>query len=131
MIQIVRLGTPRLPNEGLRLGTVRRPPRGVKKADYARLNYYDVWVPELAPSPLLFSWMMGDNVTDARWKSFARRYQAEMKKPEPQRLLALLAALSRQTNLSVGCYCENASRCHRSLLRELLQQQGAVMAPRA
>jgi uncharacterized protein YeaO (DUF488 family) len=127
MIQIVRLGTPRLPNEGLRLGTVRRPPRGVKKSDYARLDYYDVWLPELSPSPLLFSWMMGANVTDARWKTFARRYQAEMKKPEPQRLLALLAALSRQTNLSVGCYCENESRCHRSLLRELLQQQGAVM----
>jgi uncharacterized protein YeaO (DUF488 family) len=131
MIQIVRLGTPRLPNEGLRLGTVRRPPRGVKKLDYARLDYYDVWLPELSPSPLLFSWMMGANITDARWKNFARRYQGEMKKPEPQRLLALLAALSRQTNISVGCYCENESRCHRSLLRELLQQQGAAMAPRA
>lgn len=126
-IRIVRLGTPRAADEGLRLGTVRRPPRGVRKEEFARQDYFDVWFPDLAPSAPLFSWAVSTPWTDARWKTFARRYIAEMKKPSPQRLLALLAAFSKQTNLSVGCYCEDESRCHRSLLRELLRDQGAVV----
>jgi uncharacterized protein YeaO (DUF488 family) len=125
MIRIVRLGTPRSTNEGLRLGTVRRPPRGVPKTDYARRDFYDVWVPELAPSPQLFSWVKSQPLTDVRWRTYARRYRAEMKRPEARRLIELLAALSASTNLSVGCYCEDESRCHRSLLRELFAEAGA------
>ncbi len=125
MIRIVRLGTRRAANEGLRLGTVRRPPRGVPKADYARRDFYDVWVPELAPSLQLFSWIKSRPLTDARWRTYARRYRAEMKRPEARRLIELLAALSARTNFSVGCYCDVASRCHRSLLRELFEEAGA------
>lgn len=128
MIRIVRLGTPRAPDEGLRLGTVRRPPRGVPKADYARRDFYDVWVPDLAPSPALFSWIKAHPLTDQNWRKYARRYRAEMRRPEAQRLIQLLAALSAGTNFSVGCYCETESRCHRSLLRELLQQAGATLS---
>jgi uncharacterized protein YeaO (DUF488 family) len=124
-IRVVRLGSPRAPDEGLRLGTVRRPPRGVKKRDYARLDYYDVWLPELAPTATLVSQAQSRPWTDARWSVFARRYRAEMRRPDAQRLIALVAALSRQTNISVGCYCEDESRCHRSLLRELLAEAGA------
>jgi uncharacterized protein YeaO (DUF488 family) len=127
-IRVVRLGTPRLPDEGIRLGTVRRPPRGVRKQDYARLDYFDLWLPDLAPSAGLVTFALSQPLTPARWSSYARKYRAEMRKPEPQRLLALLAALSRQTNLSVGCYCEDQSRCHRSLLRQLLTEAGAVLA---
>ncbi|HJS44012.1 MAG TPA: DUF488 family protein [Gemmatimonadales bacterium] len=125
MIRIVRLGSARAPGEGLRLGTVRRPPRGVPKADYARRDFYDVWVPDLAPSPALFSWIKSRPLTDANWRTYARRYRAEMRRPEAQRLIALLAALSERTNFSVGCYCEDESRCHRSLLSELLVDAGA------
>jgi uncharacterized protein YeaO (DUF488 family) len=125
VIRIVRLGTPRAKQEGVRLGTVRRPPRGVRKHDYARLDYYDVWLPDLAPSQPLVSWAMSRPWTDARWAQFSRRYRAEMRAPAAQRLIALLAALSLQTHLSVGCYCADASRCHRSLLRELLAAAGA------
>jgi uncharacterized protein YeaO (DUF488 family) len=125
MIRIVRLGTPRARDEGLRIGTVRRPPRGVKKEDYARLDYYDVWLPDLAPTQPLVSWALSRPWTDARWSTYARKYRAEMRRPEARRLIALVAALSRQTNLSVGCYCENEARCHRSLLRELLVDAGA------
>jgi len=125
VIRIVRLGTPRAANEGLRLGTVRRPPRGVPKADYARRDFYDVWVPELAPSLQLFSWIKSRPLTDARWRTYARRYRAEMKRPEARRLIELLAALSARTNFSVGCYCDVESRCHRSLLRELFEEAGA------
>ena len=128
MLHIVRLGTPRLSDEGLRLGTVRRPPRGVPKAEYARRDFYDVWVPELAPSPALFSWVKAQPLTDARWRTYARRYRAEMKRPEAQRLIDLLAALSSRTNFSVGCYCENEARCHRSLLRELFTEAGAKVS---
>jgi uncharacterized protein YeaO (DUF488 family) len=128
MIRIVRLGGPRAADEGLRLGTVRRPPRGVPKAEYARRDFYDVWVPELAPSPALFSWIKARALTDANWRTYARRYRAEMRQPAAQRLIALLAALSARTNFSVGCYCENASRCHRSLLRELLLEAGAKVS---
>jgi len=127
-IRVVRLGSARLPDEGLRLGTVRRPPRGVRKAHYASLNYYDVWVPDLAPSAELVSYARADEFTPTRWRTYVRRYRAEMRAPVAQRLLALLAALSDRTDLSVGCYCEDESRCHRSLLRELLVEAGAEMA---
>ena len=124
-IRVVRLGTPRARDEGLRLGTVRRPPRGVKKSDFARENWYDVWVPDVAPSAQLVSWALADPWTDERWKRYTREYIREMKAPSAQRLITLLAALSRDTNFSVGCYCENESRCHRLLLRELLRDAGA------
>jgi uncharacterized protein YeaO (DUF488 family) len=127
VIRVVRLGTPRSKDEGLRLGTVRRPPRGVKKGDYARLDYYDVWVPDLAPSPSLVSWAQSDAWTDRRWRQFARRYRVEMRAPAAGRLIALLAALSRTTDFSVGCYCADASRCHRSLLQQLLAEAGGRM----
>lgn len=128
MIRIVRLGTPRRAGEGLRIGTVRRPPRGVPKADYARRNYYDVWLPELAPSAPLVSFALSKPFTPARWSAYTRRYRSEMRAPAAQRLLALLAALSAHADFSVGCYCEDESRCHRSLLRELLSDHGARMA---
>jgi len=127
VIRVVRLGSPRATNEGLRLGTVRRPPRGVKKRDYARLDYYDLWLPELAPSAPLVAWATAKPWTDARWAQFARRYRRDMRAPAARRLLALLAALSSRTNFSVGCYCEDESRCHRSVLRELLAEAGAAM----
>jgi uncharacterized protein YeaO (DUF488 family) len=123
----VRLGSPRGRNEGLRVGTVRRPPRGVKKSDYARLDYYDLWLPELAPSEPLRAWVMSKPITPARWATYVRRYRAEMRAPAVQRLLALIAALSSTTNLSVGCYCEDESHCHRSVLRELLAEAGATV----
>lgn len=123
-ITVVRLGTPRKPGEGLRVGTVRRPPRGVPKAQIAKRDYYDVWLPLLSPSAELVSF--AQHAADERdWKAFAKRYRAEMKRPEPSRVLDLLAALSHQTNLTVGCYCEDESRCHRSVLRELLKEHGA------
>jgi len=99
----------------------------VPKAEYAKRDFYDVWVPELAPSPALFAWIKSRPLTDANWRTYARRYRTEMKRPEPRRLIQLLAALSEGTNFSVGCYCENASRCHRSLLRELLEEAGATL----
>ena len=129
MIHVVRLGAPRLPGEGPRLGTVRRPPRGVRKTDYARRDFYDVWVPDLAPSPELFAWARARMpFSDADWRTYARRYTAEMRRPETQRLLELLAALSAHTNFSVGCYCEDETRCHRSLLRTLLTDAGGKVA---
>lgn len=124
-IRLVRLGLPRDPAEGLRIGTVRRPPRGFRKADYARRNYFDVWVPELAPSAPLVSSLLSKPITPKRWIDFARLYRREMHKPNTQHLIALLAALSSQTNFSVGCYCANETHCHRSLLKELLIAQGA------
>ncbi|MFP5288479.1 MAG: DUF488 domain-containing protein [Thermoanaerobaculia bacterium] len=124
-IRIVRLGEPRVPEEGPRLGTVRRPPRGVKKEDHARLNYYDLWLPDLAPSAELVSFALSQPFTDERWAKYARAYRREMKQPAAERLLKLLALLSRQTDFSVGCYCEREERCHRSILRELLVEQGA------
>jgi len=111
------------------LGTVRRPPRGVPKSEFARRDFYDVWVPELAPSTALFSWVKSQPLSDARWRTYARRYRAEMRRPEPERLIALLAALSQRTNFSVGCYCENEDRCHRSLLKQLLVDAGATVTP--
>jgi uncharacterized protein YeaO (DUF488 family) len=121
---IVRLGTARKPHEGLRLGTVRRPPRGVPKSDFARLDYYDLWFPNLSPSPELVAEAL--HAHDSRdWASFRRKFRHEMSKPDRSRELDLLAALSHQTNFSVGCYCEDENFCHRSVLRELLQERGA------
>ncbi len=126
-IRVVRLGTPRAADEGLRIGTVRRPPRGVPKAEFASRDYYDVWLPELAPSEELVkeAQAAGD---EKAWRAFARRYRAEMGQAERARLLDLLAALSRRTAFSVGCYCQDEARCHRSILRELLVEHGALMA---
>src|SRR5215470_5394495 len=124
-LHVVRLGTPRHPGEGLRLGTVRRPPRGVKKQDYAKRDYFDVWLPELAPSAPLVKYALSQPFTPKRWSSYSKRYRAEMKKPAAERLLSLLANLSRQANFSVGCYCEDESHCHRSLLKQLLVERGA------
>lgn len=124
-IRTVRLGTPRHSKEGLRIGTVRRPPRGVRKKDYAKRNYYDVWLPELAPSAPLVSWALSEPYTVKRWNLYQKRYKTEMRQPRAQRLIRLLAALSHQTNFSVGCYCENEDRCHRSLLKKLLLEDGA------
>ncbi len=128
-ISVVRLGSPRKRNEGLRVGTVRRPPRGVPKTKFAELDFYDVWLPTLAPSQHLVS--LGRRSQDERsWKTFERRYRAEMNKPDAARLLDLLAALSHQTSFSVGCYCENEERCHRSILRHLLSERGADVESR-
>ncbi len=127
-IRVVRLGTSRLPNEGLRLGTVRRPPRAVRKQDFARRDYFDVWLPELAPSAPLASWALSESWTPKRWAAFKRRYLREMRQPAAQRLIGLLAALSRRTDFSIGCYCENENQCHRTLLRQLLVEHGATMA---
>ena len=124
-VRIVRLGTPRRVGEGLRIGTVRRPPRGVRNADYAKRDYYDAWLPELAPRAPLVSFALSKPFTPARWASYSRRYRAEMRAPAAQRLIGLLAALSARADFSVGCYCEDESHCHRSLLRELLIEQGA------
>lgn len=125
-ISVVRLGTPRKEWEGLRLGTVRRPPRGVPKTDFARLNYYDVWFPNLAPSAELVQAAFASK-NDRSWLAFVRKYRQEMNRPDTARTLDLLAALSHQTNFSLGCYCEDESRCHRSTLRELLIERGASM----
>jgi len=127
-IHVVRLGTQRLSGEGVRLGTVRRPPRGVRKSDYAALDYYDVWLPELAPPADMVSWALSEPWTDKRWATYARRYRAQMSTPAARHLIELLASMSKQTNLSVGCYCEDESRCHRSVLRELLIDAGADVA---
>jgi uncharacterized protein YeaO (DUF488 family) len=126
-VRIVRLGSPRQPNEGLRIGTVRRPPRGVPKERFSADDWYDVWYPELSPTPELVSVAL-HAATDAQWKNFVRAFKAEMKKPAASRTLDLLAALSHTTDFSVGCYCENESRCHRSILRELLTERGAKIA---
>ena len=124
-IRVVRLGAPRAPGEGARLGTVRRPPRGVRKEDFAAKDYFDVWLPELAPSAEVVSWALSEPWTDARWKRYERRYRTEMREPRARHLIELLAALSHQTSFSVGCYCEDATRCHRGLLRDLLVEAGA------
>ena len=126
-IRVVRLGQPRAPGEGIRLGTVRRPPRGVPKRDFARRDFYDVWLPELAPSAQTVSWALSEPWTDARWRRYVRIYRKEMGEPGPRHLLATLAALSAGSDFSVGCYCENADRCHRSLLAGLLAEAGATM----
>jgi uncharacterized protein YeaO (DUF488 family) len=126
-IRVVRLGSPRAADEGLRIGTVRRPPRGVPKAQFSTQNWYDVWFPTLAPSPETLK--LGQAAqTDAEWKRFAKRYRAEMSQPEAVHAIAVLAALSHSSHFSVGCHCEQEARCHRSILRELLAGQGAEFA---
>ena len=123
-VRIVRLGSPREKGEGLRIGTVRRPPRGVPKHEFASRNFYDVWLPNLAPSEALLKRAL--KVEDARgWRSFVRTFRSEMKRPEPSRVLDLLAALSQKADFSVGCYCVDENRCHRSILRALLEERGA------
>jgi len=123
----VRLGTPRARGEGLRIGTVRHPPRGVPKARHAADDWYDVWLPALAPSAAAVK--LGQGATTGReWAAFARRYASEMQAPEAGRLLDLLAALSHHADFSVGCYCEDEARCHRSILRRLLKARGAKLA---
>ncbi len=126
-IRVVRLGSPRARGEGLRPGTVRRPPRGVPRSEYASRDFYDLWLPELAPSAPLVA--AAGRASDERgWQSFARRYRAEMSRPPASRMLDLLAALSQHTDLAVGCYCADEGRCHRSLLRQLLAERGARLA---
>jgi uncharacterized protein YeaO (DUF488 family) len=131
-IRIVELGSPRLPGEGLRIGTVRRPPRGIPKAEFASRNYYDVWFPNLAPSEMLLEGGQSAlAASDGRaWRQFVRRFRLEMKEPNRRREIDLLAALSRRTNFSVGCYCVDETRCHRSVLRDLLSDAGALLAAR-
>jgi len=121
-IRIVRLGSPRAAREGLRLGTVRRPPRGVRKDDYAKRDYYDLWLPDLSPSAKLVA------QAQKNWEGFAKAYRREMKAPAAGRLIELLAAMSQHADFSVGCYCESEERCHRSVLRELLSEHGARLA---
>ena len=125
-VKIIRLGTARSNGEGLRIGTVRRPPRGVPKSEFASQNWYDVWYPNLAPS--VETMKLGQSVeTDKEWAAFSKKYRAEMAEAEASRNLELLAALSHQTNFAIGCYCENEARCHRSLLRDLLRERGALL----
>jgi len=126
-VKIVRLGAPRAKDEGPRLGTVRRPPRGVPKNEFASQNWYDVWFPNLAPSAQLVKFAL-EAKTDRDWVSFARRYRAEMAAPDASRVLDVLALLSQHTDFSVGCYCEDESHCHRSVLRRLLIEHGAKVA---
>lgn len=126
-LHIVRLGSERLPGQGLRIGTVRRPPRGVPKSRYASDNWYDVWLPALAPSAGLVKRAQQAG-SEREWQAFVRQFRREMSAPDTARLLALLAALSRDSDLSVGCYCADESRCHRSVLRELLREHGARLA---
>jgi uncharacterized protein YeaO (DUF488 family) len=123
-IRIVRLGTARAQDEGTRVGTVRRPPRGVPKSEFASQNWYDVWFPNLAPSTETVK-LAQEATTPAQWTAFVRKYRAEMATPENSRILDLLAVLSHESNFSVGCYCENEARCHRSVLRALLAEKGA------
>lgn len=127
-IRIVRLGSPRTPGEGLRIGTVRRPPRGVRKEDFAAKHFFDVWFPNLSPNAELLKG--AQSADDERsWSAFRKKFRAEMSRPEPSKELDLLAALSHHTNLSIGCYCEKEEKCHRSVLRELLAERGADMCP--
>jgi uncharacterized protein YeaO (DUF488 family) len=123
-VRIVRLGQPRVRDEGTRLGTVRRPPRGVRKQDFARLDWYDVWFPVLAPGVATMKLGLAAK-TERQWAAFARKYRAEMSAPASSQSLDVLSALSHHANFSVGCYCEDESHCHRSLLRELLAARGA------
>lgn len=123
-IRVVRLGSERHPDEGLRIGTVRRPPRGVPKADFASRNFYDVWLPILSPTASTLKLGLGAE-TDRQWTAFIRKFRAEMAKPDAGATLNLLAAMSHHADFSVGCYCEDETHCHRSVLRELLRERGA------
>ena len=125
-VRIIRLGSPRARGEGTRIGTVRRPPRGVPKAEFASRDWYDLWFPNLAPS--LETMKLGQAAkTPAEWAAFARKYRSEMATPDNSHAIELLAALSRRCDFSVGCYCEDEARCHRSVLRELLVEKGALV----
>jgi uncharacterized protein YeaO (DUF488 family) len=126
-VRIVRLGTARTEGEGTRIGTVRRPPRGVAKSEFASQDWYDVWFPNLAPSAETMK-LGQEAATPAKWAAFVKKYRTEMASPENSRTLDLLAVLSQQSNFSVGCYCENEAHCHRSVLRELLAARGAKIA---
>lgn len=126
-IRVVRLGSGRTRGEGLRIGTVRRPPRGVPKSEFAARDFYDVWLPNLAPSEALVKAALGAK-NDGAWRDFVRRYRGELKRPDALRVLDLLAALSRSADFSVGCYCEDEDRCHRSVLRQVLRERGALLA---
>jgi uncharacterized protein YeaO (DUF488 family) len=126
-VRIVQLGSPRATNEGLRIGTVRRPPRGVPKKEFASRNYYDVWLPNLAPSDQLVKAAQSAK-NEADWRAFIKRYRSEMSRAENSRVLDLLAALSHHANFAVGCYCDNEQHCHRSVLRQLLAERGALFA---
>ena len=124
VLRIVRLGSDRHAEEGLRIGTVRRPPRGVPKTEFSSQNWYDVWLPNVAPSPELMK--LGQAAkTEKDWAAFVKKFRAELKRPEQSRIVDLLAALSHNSNISIGCYCENESRCHRSVLKEILADKGA------
>jgi len=125
-VRVVRLGSDRVQGEGLRVGTVRRPPRGVPKADFSSGNWYDVWLPNLSPSPEIMK-MAQKAKSDKEWGTFVKKFRSEMARPENSRLLDLLAALSHQTDFSVGCYCRDEARCHRSVLKEFLLERGAVV----
>ena len=124
--RIVRLGSERIPGEGLRIGTVRRPPRGVPKAEYARQNWYDVWFPTLSPSAETVK-VAQAATTPAQWEAFRKRYLSEMAHPDAEHAIELLAAMSHRVNFSVGCYCEREDHCHRSVLRALLLERGAAV----
>ena len=126
-IRVVRLGSARSAGEGVRVGTVRRPPRGVRKENYATHDYYDVWLPQLAPSAELVGWVRSRRDDPSGWKTFEKRYRGELSTPDNRRLLELLAVLSRRTDFSVGCYCEEENKCHRSILGRVLEEFGAVM----
>ncbi len=126
-IRVVRLGSPREKGEGIRVGTVRRPPRGIRKTDYGKLDFYDVWLPQLAPSAELVGWIKKRPDTPASWRRFESRYLRELSSADNQRLLDFLAALSKGTDFSIGCYCEDERKCHRSILRKVLLQRGAVI----
>ena len=126
-LRVVRLGTPRAPGEGLRIGTVRRPPRGVPRSEFARQDWYDVWFPTLSPSAELVK-QAHEAKTEADWNAFFRHYKAEMKAPDAAHALDLLAAMSQRSDISVGCYCEDEAHCHRTTLRELLVARGATLA---
>ena len=126
-VRVVRLGSPRAAHEGLRIGTVRKPPRGVPKSEFGKRDYYDVWFPTLAPSLPVMKLGLRGKTDDRAWKAFVRKYRAEMKKPEPSRAIDLLTALSHHTDFAIGCYCEDEQRCHRSILRDLLSQRGATL----
>jgi uncharacterized protein YeaO (DUF488 family) len=126
-LRVVRLGSPRLPGEGLRIGTVRRPPRGVPKGEFASRDFYDVWLPELSPSPELVARAQAAQ-DDRDWAGFVRAFRRELSRPDARHQVDLLAALSHRTDLSIGCYCEDEARCHRSALREVLEDAGALLA---
>jgi len=126
-IRVVRLGSRRTKNEGVRLGTVRRPPRGVPKSEFAARDFYDVWLPQLSPSAALVKAALGAK-SEREWNAFVKAYRREMSGPDTARLLDLLAAMSKGSEFSVGCYCEDEARCHRSVLRALLQEHGAKLA---